>query len=367
MKTPHELDLDLNIARARIILSLATVVSVYVDPNVPDMTPWIRLTGGPMRIDRLALGALCVHLLYSTVVHAVTSTRSPGRRLALATTVLDVLFGTLIALFTEGPTSPSFAFFAFAIVAVGCREGFGATIAVTLSSMALYLSLILVSAEGSSVYLMRPVYLGITGYLIGFLGQQRINFEQRVRELESRAERSDIARSLHDGYVQALAAVNLRLATCRKLLAAGHGDRVLAEIDDLRSGVAREYDGVRAYVRSLVEIEARPSSMPDASDTWFRIDCRFGARGLLAEQILRILIEGTRNTMQHASARSATFSARDEAGVIRISLGDDGVGFSENSAAPWSIASRISDLGGRIELDGGSHAGAHLEIELPVR
>jgi hypothetical protein len=32
---------------------------------------------------------------------------------------------------------------------------------------------------------MRPVYLAITGYLIGFLGQQRINFEARVRELET--------------------------------------------------------------------------------------------------------------------------------------------------------------------------------------
>ena len=64
---------------------------------------------------------------------------------------------------------------------------------------------------------MRAVYLAIAGYLIGFFSQQRALFEAEVRELETRAERQSIARSLHDGYVQALAGVNLRLETCRAL------------------------------------------------------------------------------------------------------------------------------------------------------
>ena len=45
MKMRNLPDLDLHIARARIFLSLATQSSICVDPNVPDMTPWIRLTG----------------------------------------------------------------------------------------------------------------------------------------------------------------------------------------------------------------------------------------------------------------------------------------------------------------------------------
>ena len=49
-------------------------------------------------------------------------------------------------------------------------------------------------------------------------GQLRTKFESRLRELETVEERQNIARSLHDGYVQALAGVTLRLGTCRELL-----------------------------------------------------------------------------------------------------------------------------------------------------
>jgi len=31
---------------------------------------------------------------------------------------------------------------------------------------------------------MRPVYLGITGYLVGYLGQQRLELQEQMRQLE---------------------------------------------------------------------------------------------------------------------------------------------------------------------------------------
>jgi signal transduction histidine kinase len=368
MNPSHLRGLDLNIARARIILSVATLVSIYLDPNVPDMTPWIRLTGGPMRIDRYALATLCAHLAYSTVVHGVASFRPLGDRFATISTVVDVLFGVAIAVFTEGPTSPSFAFFAFAIIAAGCRLSFRATLGATFSCVVLYLSLILLSSEGetTSAYLMRPIYLAITGYLIGYLGEQRASFEARIKDLEARAERHEIARSLHDGYIQALAAVNLRLAACRQLLSGGQTARALAEIEELQTGVAREYDQVRAYVRSLVEIDGSANRPRERFDTSFQIDARFRASGLVAEQLLCILLEGVRNTIRHAHASSASLIARSFDGSVRISLEDDGIGFPHGTDAPWSITSRISELGGRVAIHEPGRAGARLEIELPA-
>jgi signal transduction histidine kinase len=109
----------------------------------------------------------------------------------------------------------------------------------------------------ASVYLMRAVYLAIAGYLIGFFGQQRVNFERRLRELETDAERETIARSLHDGYLQALAAVSLRLESCRDMLCSNDLAAALAEIKEIQLGVSREYDEVREYVHSLVA-EERP-------------------------------------------------------------------------------------------------------------
>jgi signal transduction histidine kinase len=368
MNTRNLPDLDLPIARARIFLSLATLISIYVDPNVPDMTPWIRLTGGPMRIDRFALTALSLHLAYSAAMHAAASYRPLGRQLQIASTALDILFAVIVAIFTEGRTSPSFVFFAFAIITTAGRERFRATITVTMCTAIVYMGLILASSHGAaqSVYLTRPIYLAITGYLISFLGDQRVDFETQVRVLETRSQRLAIARSLHDGFIQSLAAVKLRLATSMQWLSEGQFDRGIADLAALQSGVAREYDGVRSYVRSLAELEENPIAMPGHSDTWFEVDVRFRARGLVTEGILLILLEGLRNVVQHAAATSAALRANEESGIVRISLDDDGIGFPTGAAAPWSIASRVTEAGGRIEIQERADVGAHLELEVPA-
>ena len=55
-------DLDLNIARARLILVLATFLSICIDVAKPDLTPWFRLTGG-VGGDRSLFGVLLLHLV----------------------------------------------------------------------------------------------------------------------------------------------------------------------------------------------------------------------------------------------------------------------------------------------------------------
>jgi len=158
----------------------------------------------------------------------------------------------VITVFTEGPTSPSWLFFVFAIIVVDCRTSFRAAIRVTICSALVYFLLLAAFVPGPrNEYLMRSAYLAIIGYLIGFIGAQRARLEAHVRDLEAAAERRVIARALHDGYVQALAGVNLRLEACRSLMQTGRTDEALAQITDLQKGLAREYDAVRAYIRSL--------------------------------------------------------------------------------------------------------------------
>ena len=107
-----------------------------------------------------------------------------------------MLFATAIALVTEGLNSPSYVFFCFAIVAAACREGLRATLRITIASMVLYSASMLLLDEAGRSYVMRPAYLGLIGCLVGFLGQQRLIFERQIRELETTAQRHEIARSL---------------------------------------------------------------------------------------------------------------------------------------------------------------------------
>ena len=133
-----------------------------------------------------------------------------------------------------------------------------------------------------------------------------------MRELETQAERQSIARLLHDSYVQSLAGVNLRLETCRELLR-GRPEDGAREITELQTGVKRQYDEVRKYVRSLAGVDANSTHEVRISRrSEVQINGVFNGRSLLGEQILQIMLEGLRNARKHARATSVRIDV-DEA------------------------------------------------------
>jgi signal transduction histidine kinase len=87
--------------------------------------------------------------------------------------------------------------------------------------------------------------------------------------------------------------------------------------------------------------------------------------GDVGEQVLQILLEGLRNTLRHGRARSAVLEASVNEGTVHIRLEDDGVGLEPLAPAPWSIASRVADLGGSLAIDPERGHGARLVISLP--
>jgi len=281
---------------------------------------------------------------------------------------MDVLFGVAVALVTEGATSPAYVFFAFAILAVGCRAGFRVILEMTAVCVGLYFGVILLGgSHGADLYIMRPVYLGITGYLIAYLAQRRLDCELRAQEVETQAERQGIARTLHDGYVQALAAVNLRLENCRKLLDRGRRDDALAELTDLQDGVRHEYDEVRAYVRSLVDLGRRAPTRPMTGDTHCTVSASFTGSGVMVEHALQIMLEGVRNVRRHAQATSTEICARATPHHVTITIDDDGVGFAHGAGVPWTIASRVKECGGEVRIAQAIPRGSHLVVDIPER
>lgn len=368
MRSHAVLDLESNIARGRIVLSVVTVLSVFIDPTTPHLAAWVHVNSGPFAIDGHLFQILCVHLAFAIGIQIACRRGADLAFVTMLSNVFDVVFAIVVTLFTEGPTTPSFVFFAFVIVAVGCRSDFRSTAITTAICTGLYLVLIALLTPGDwHLYVMRPAYLGITGYLIGFLGQQRVLFEEHIRELETAAERQNIARFLHDGYAQGLAGINLRLETCRTLLRNDRAAAALEEVTELQTGVAREFDEVRAYIRSLAEVsEGSTRESSPMADPRCHLRAVVSARGSLLEQALQIVLEALRNTRKHARAQAATIDVAEDAGRLRIIIHDDGVGFEQAATPPWSIASRVAECGGHLAIAGAGRPGAHLEIELPL-
>jgi Histidine kinase len=128
----------------------------------------------------------------------------------------------------------------------------------------------------NSQCLMRATYSGIACYLIGFFGEQRVKLETRLRDLENVGERQASARDRYDGYAQALASVNMRVQACRDKLLKGRPEEMLADVKDLQSGVAQEYDEVRSYIRWTANMD----DQGDAVISQEPADQRSGSRSI---------------------------------------------------------------------------------------
>src|SRR5436309_9740066 len=218
-------DFQPKVARCRLILSVIANVAVYVDPTEPTGVPWLHLTGGKFAIDPYALAVLSLHLAYSSCVCWVIARQllSP-QRLAAITAWIDVFLGAVVVVFTEGTSSPFWAFFVFAVVAAGAEGGFRRSIVVTTVSVGIYMSLILVAWHGeTNVYIVRPVYLAVVGYLTAYLAQARLSLATQVLQLETAKQRNRIARAL------------------RRLICAGRAEEALAGIAQLQTSINREH------------------------------------------------------------------------------------------------------------------------------
>lgn len=349
-------ELDRQIARARIAVSLAAIVSIYVDPSA----------GGLFRIPALLLATLGSHFAYSLAANFSVTRHQEGCFTRNLSTGLDLAFATAVAFLTEGGTSPAFVFFVFAILASVFRNGARDALPVTLYSVSLYVLVIVLSHGFFSVFMMRAVYLAIAGYLIGFFGRERARFEAQLREFQAEKERLTIARSLHDGYIQALAGINLRVEACRDLLANDLPSEALAETEEIRRGVEREYDQVQRYIRFLARgSKSVGAGLTLSCDPQTCISADLSVRASIAEHVLEILVEGLRNIRRHSFARTSNITINQQHDLIRIRIDDDGVGFGHDKLLPWTIASRIAEINGRLTLRTDVRTGAHLEMEIP--
>jgi signal transduction histidine kinase len=359
--------MERNIARCRVVLSIAAIAVVYIDPETPLMSRWIAWTSGPFAMDPRFIAVMTAHLTYSALMYvALRRDWRLAPSLVSRTVWVDVMFAVVIATMTEGLTSPAYPFFAFAVLTAGLRAGLRQAMVVTTVNLILYLCLIVVTMRrGADVYIMRPIYLGITGYLAGYLGQQSLELQQRMRQLEVDAQRHRIARELHDGYAQALAGITLRLEGTRRLLRTDATGEAMDELTDLQDSVNREYDELRRYARSLAGVDPTPAAADDDGRA-VRLTLHADVTGSadVVEQVLGIAREGLLNVRRHARATVARIDIRGDASQVRIDIDDDGIGFRDG-AAPWTMASRARDVGGQLSIERDGRPGSRVSITLP--
>jgi two-component system, NarL family, sensor kinase len=188
----------------------------------------------------------------------------------------------------------------------------------------------------------------------------------------SEDERRRIAGDLHDGIVQDLAGVSFSLsADAQRLDSEGSPDAA----DALRQGAAQTRQSVRE-LRSLL-VELHPPRLRDAGLAAALSDlvAPLAGRGLhtgvdvpedlelpteTEALLFRVAQEATRNAASHADATRVDLLVSVTAEHVRLTVQDDGRGFSIDDAA---LAAGRGHLGLRLLRDLADDAGAALEID----
>jgi signal transduction histidine kinase len=208
---------------------------------------------------------------------------------------------------------------------------------------------------------------------------------QREQDLQAAlAERERISQELHDGLLQSLYGVGLGLETCKSLItrnsqraadtlerAVGQLNAVMREVRNFIAGLESELmqgaDLSRA-LQTVVESLASPRGL------LFRVAIDEQAtRHITREQslhVLNVVREAVSNSLRHSKASRGTVMVRRLKHVIRVTVRDNGIGFSPKSVIGvghglMNMAARARRVGGRLVIDSKPKQGTRIVFDLP--
>jgi two-component system, NarL family, sensor histidine kinase UhpB len=214
-------------------------------------------------------------------------------------------------------------------------------------------------------------------------------YRRRLREIAARAlnateeERKRIARELHDGTAQTLAALRLRLRLARGVPEEeGRStvlDRIAADIGEVTEEIRRIAQGLRPPALDMLGLAPAIESYARviAETTGIVIDTDFGAVDRLltpeAELALyRIIQEALSNVARHSAARRAWIRMRVAGRQVVTVIEDDGRGFAiaadhaGGALGLFGMQERAGYVGGALDVDSEPGAGTRVRVTIPV-
>jgi signal transduction histidine kinase len=211
---------------------------------------------------------------------------------------------------------------------------------------------------------------------------RRLEYErlaERRRQRQVTIERQRLAREVHDGVGQALSALVVQI---RGALSEGQaGPR---DLEVLERAACRAVDGARALAYGIRRLEAGTGTLEEArgfaetilrsvhcrlSWTEERTDLKVASRVL--REIAHVIQESITNVVRHAKANLVRVRIEYPDGRIRVTIHDDGVGFSLAEARPVSdgrglglvgSSERLARVGGTFDVRSAPNGGGTLVL-----
>lgn len=236
------------------------------------------------------------------------------------------------------------------------------------------------------------------GSLLGQLVWMRDTTEQRQiqkqaldRQLTQAMlqERELLARELHDGIGQILAAAQMQIGAAGLLLAKGEADQVAKSLQTLSGIVLEAKESVRTYLVGVNVLSSAEKSFLDALKRYlahysqnYEIRTELNVTpdvqskqvdAAVAAQLQPILQEALTNVRRHANASLARVGVFDNDGQLHLIIEDDGQGFDTLAADGQrafglrSMRGRAESAGGHFEVSSTPGKGTCVHVQMPWR
>ncbi len=210
----------------------------------------------------------------------------------------------------------------------------------------------------------------------------------RLRRRASAAERTRVARELHDGAVQSLIAVEMQVDVLRRQAEAGKP--TTGELGRIQGLLREEVLKLRELMQQMKAIDVdAPRLLGVLHDTVERFQRETGisARFVtdiddlnmpqrVCRELLRIVQEGLVNVRKHSGARHALVRLGSNVEKWNLIVEDDGKGFpfegrysqqqmEEMGKGPMIIKERVRLIAGELTVESNPGQGSRLEVTIP--
>ena len=194
-------------------------------------------------------------------------------------------------------------------------------------------------------------------------------------QLAMLAERQRLARDLHDTVKQKAFALNMQLATARRLLGDSAGSERLELAQRLTQQIQQELaqilDEMRASDAELpfterLRMRANDWAHTSGASLGFDIDDVPSLAATVEDSLLRIVDEALSNVLRHSGAQHVDIGLRRTAERVSLVIADNGSGASVESGSGMglrNIRERAEALpGGRFEFDSKPERGTRVMV-----
>lgn len=208
----------------------------------------------------------------------------------------------------------------------------------------------------------------------------------RLQSMAVIAERSRIAREMHDGIAQILGYLGLEMQTLEALIQQENTAAALKELKQARCEIKAAHADVRQNILSLRTTLSENRDLKDALRTYvqeFAVQTSIHAEYLdetspdldlspLAEvQLICIVQEALTNVRKHASASVVKVHLREGEGAVLVSIVDNGIGFTDQALSTTSFGlqtmrERALDVGGELTIESAPGEGTQVRLRIPV-